>query len=135
VSTELIIRDSTLLAEVLRSDLEVDSTTFFSRDTAQLQLGVMSHKAGFIEPPHTHPTLSRGECSTQQFFIVTRGSIYVDFYTSTGVRDIEIFLEVGDSIVIIEGIHSIRIMDDSRCVTVKQGPFLGVDYDRILAEF
>lgn len=135
MSTELITRDSTLLAEVLRSGVEVDSTTFFSREAAQLQLGVMSHKAGFIEPPHSHPKMSRGECSTQQFFIVTRGSIYVDFYTSTGLRDIEIFLGVGDSIIIIEGIHSIRITADSRCVTVKQGPFLGMDHDRILAEF
>ena len=135
MATELVVRESVLLAEILRSQVEVESSTFFSSESAQLQVGIMSHKSGFIEPPHTHPVVDRGRCATQQFFIVTRGKVYVDFFTLTGLRDIEILLEIGDSILILDGIHSIRIIEDSRCVTVKQGPFLGVDKDRILAEF
>jgi hypothetical protein len=135
MTTELIARGEVLLAEILRSSVEVDATTFFSSESSHLQVGVMSHKSGFIEPPHTHPVSDRGACATQQFFIVTRGIVYVDFFTENGNRDFEILLEVGDSILILDGIHSIRIIQDSRCVTIKQGPFLGVDKDRILAEF
>ena len=135
MTTEVITRNKILLAEILRASVEVDSTTFFSSTSAHLQVGVMSHKSGFIEPPHTHPVMDRGACATQQFFFVTRGIVYVDFFTESGERDIEILLEVGDSILILDGIHSIRIVQDSRCVTLKQGPFLGVDKDRILAKF
>ena len=135
MSTELIIRGTALLAEILRSGVEVESTTFFSNESAQLQIGVMSHKSGFIEPPHTHPVVERGKCPTQQFFIVTRGIVFVDFYTQSGERDFEVMLEVGDSILILDGIHSIRIIENSRCVTLKQGPFMGIDNDRILAQF
>lgn len=129
---ELVTLDGRTQAEILRAGEEVESTTFFSPDDSPLQLGLMSHKSGFQEPPHYHPVLARGECQTQQFFIVTRGEIVIQFYTIDGKIFKEVTLLVGDSILIKEGVHSIRVNMNSRCVTIKQGPFIGPDQDKIL---
>ncbi len=132
---ELLERDGLLLGEVLRANVEVETTTFFSPSNATFQLGLMSHKSGFVEKPHFHPILERPKSPAQQFFYVIRGVVYVDFFLDSGERDFEIILNPGDSIVIIDGVHSLRVAEDSKCITVKQGPFPGIDMDKIEVEF
>jgi hypothetical protein len=132
MSLEQVILSGIVQAEILRAGEEVESTTFFSSAGSPLQLGIMSHTAGFEEPAHYHPKIKRDECETQQFFIVTRGEIAVQFYDGFGEQFQEIILLVGDSILIKEGTHSIRVNANSRCVTVKQGPFVGAEFDKIL---
>ncbi len=128
---ERVIIDGSLNAEVLRNNLEVESTQFFSNEQSSLQLGVLSHKAGYLETPHFHPKQERHPTSTQQFFIVTRGTVIVDFFSKKLDVIESIELLVGDSILIIDGIHRIRIIENSRCVSIKQGPFLGISADKI----
>lgn len=135
MSFEKLIQNDVVLAEVLWSSTKADSTTFFSSDEAPLQLGQMSHKSGFVEPAHYHPVLARKSCSTQQAFVVMRGKISVDFFNSDGSLIRTFDLEFGDAILISEGIHRIRVQEDSLCVTIKQGPFLGPDIDKIEVTF
>lgn len=129
---EQVILGGIVQAEILRASEEVEATTFFSSANSPLQLGIMSHSAGFKEPAHYHPRIKRDECETQQFFIVTRGEIAVQFYNEFGDEFEEIILSVGDSILIKEGTHSIHVKANSRCITVKQGPFAGAEFDKIL---
>ncbi len=37
----------------------------------------------------------------------------------------EVELRAGDAIVLIHGVHAIRVIEDMQCISVKQGPFLG----------
>jgi hypothetical protein len=46
----------------------------------------------------------------------------------------EVTLNPGDAIVLIHGVHSIRVLEDMQCISVKQGPFLGTQYDKVLVE-
>ena len=132
MSLEQVILNGAVQAEILRAEEEVESTTFFSSDDAPLQIGIMAHATGFQEPAHYHPSIKRAESQTQQFFIVVRGEIVVQFYSDSGHLFQELTLQVGDSILIKEGVHSIKVNANSKCVTIKQGPFLGVDLDKIL---
>lgn len=132
MSLEYVTYNGIIQAEILRADVEVASTTFFSSDDSPLQIGIMSHAAGFQEDAHYHPSIRREECHTQQFFIVIRGEVSVQFYSDLGQLFQESVLQSGDSILIREGIHSIRVNENSKCITVKQGPFLGVDLDKVL---
>jgi len=134
-SFESLVWDGILLAEVLWSTAETIETKFYSDSESFLQLGLMTHAAGFIEIPHTHPEMYRGNLRTQQLFVVTRGLISVDFFTYSGQIIKEYQLRIGDSILIIDGVHRIRVHEDSRCITVKQGPFPGVDFDKIEVKF
>jgi hypothetical protein len=46
----------------------------------------------------------------------------------------EVVLNPGDAIVLIHGVHSLRVIEDMQCISVKQGPFLGTEYDKIIVE-
>ncbi len=134
MTLEKVVLEGVLQAEILRASAEVDSTTFFSDESAALQLGLMSHQTGFEEPAHYHPVMSREDCATQQFFIVTQGIVSVLFFDQSGKIFEKKVLTVGDSILLIQGIHSISVGAKSRCVTVKQGPFPGPEKDKVLVQ-
>ena len=43
-------------------------------------------------------------------------------------------LQAGDAIVLIEGIHAIEVVEDFQALSVKQGPFLGDEEDKVPVE-
>ena len=38
---------------------------------------------------------------------------------------------MGDAIVLIHGTHAINVIEDMQCISVKQGPFLGTEFDQV----
>ena len=94
----------------------------------------MAHNAGFSEPPHYHRPFIREIEDLQQMFVVQRGIVAVQLYEDNGKLFREIVLKAGDAIVLIYGIHSLRVIEDMQCISVKQGPFLGTEYDKVIVE-
>ena len=67
-------------------------------------------------------------------FVVQRGVVGVLLYADDGALITEIILKVGDAIVLIHGVHAIRVIEDMQCISVKQGPFMGVEYDKVVVK-
>ena len=65
-------------------------------------------------------------------FVVQRGVVDVQLYTDDRVLHREVRLNPGDAIVLIHGIHAIKVVEDTQCLTVKQGPFLGDEVDKVV---
>ena len=122
-------------AEIIWATTTVDRTTFFSPPESSFQFGLLAHKAGFAEPPHFHKALKREIDDLQQMFVVQRGVVVVDLYGDDGKLLREVTLRAGDAIVLIHGVHAIRVVEDMQCISVKQGPFLGTENDKILVDF
>ena len=70
----------------------------------------------------------------QQMFVVQRGVVDVLLYTDDGALHREVRLGVGDAIVLIHGVHAIRVIEDFQAISVKQGPFLGDEEDKVEVE-
>lgn len=121
-------------AEIIWADTSVEKTTFFSPDQSSFQFGLLAHKAGFVEPPHYHAPFSRTIDDLQQMFVVQRGVVVVELYTDDGKLLREVTLKAGDAIVLIHGVHAIRVIEDMQCISVKQGPFLGPEKDKVNVE-
>lgn len=121
-------------AEVLRADVRVEHTTFFSPAESSFQFGLLAHKAGFVEPPHYHKPFKREIADLQQMFVVQRGEVVVELFADDGARIDEIVLRPGDGIVLIHGVHAIRVTEDMQCISVKQGPYLGMENDKVFVE-
>ena len=121
-------------AEIIWADTRVDKTTFFSPAESSFQFGLLSHSAGYKEKPHYHREFSREISDLQQMFVVQRGVVAVELYSDDGSLLREVVLNVGDAIVLIHGIHSIRVIEDMQCISVKQGPFLGDEFDKVEVE-
>ena len=128
---EKIERDGTLYAEVIWADTTVEKSRFFSEDNSSLQFGLLAHEQGFVEPAHYHHPVKREINDMQQMLVVQRGVLAIDFFTSEGEKFREVTLQVGDAINLVHGAHSVRVIEDMQCVSVKQGPFLGDKLDKV----
>jgi hypothetical protein len=121
-------------AEIIWADTRVELTKFFSPDDSSFQFGLLAHEAGFVEPPHYHKPINRVINDLQQMFVVQRGVVAVEFFDQDGRLFREVILRSGDGIVLIHGTHAIRVVEDMQCISVKQGPFLGAQNDKINVE-
>ncbi|QYK51145.1 MAG: hypothetical protein KF701_01305 [Anaerolineales bacterium] len=121
-------------AEIIWASEKVEKTTFFSPAESSFQFGLLAHKAGFVEPPHFHKPVERTIADLQQMFVVQRGVVVVDLYGDDGSLLREIEMHAGDAIVLIHGVHAIRVLEDMQCISVKQGPYLGEAEDKVFVE-
>jgi hypothetical protein len=131
MSFQVIEHDGTRYAEVIRADARVPISKFFSPAGSSFQFGLLAHGAGFIEPAHVHKPVARQIHDLQQMFVVQRGVVAVDFFDPAGKKFAEVVLRQGDAINLVHGAHSVRVLEDMQCVSVKQGPFLGAENDKI----
>lgn len=134
MSIETIENNGKRFAEIIWATERVEKTTFFSPPDSSFQFGLLAHEAGFFEPPHYHRPFAREINDLQQMFVVQRGVVAVQLYTDEGEMFREVTLKAGDAIVLIHGVHSLRVIEDMQCISVKQGPFLGTDYDKVNVE-
>lgn len=131
---ETIEHNGTTYAEIIWSGTSVPVTKFFSPAGSSFQFGLLAHQAGFVEAPHYHKPVTRTINDLQQMFVVQRGVVAVDFYDENGERFREVVLRAGDGILLIHGTHAVRVLEDMQCISVKQGPFLGAENDKINVE-
>lgn len=134
MTIEIIEYNSIKYAEVIRAEETVEKTTFFSPAESSFQFGLLAHEAGFTEPPHFHKPVERVISDLQQMFVVQRGVVVVELYNDAGDLLREIELRQGDAIVLIHGVHAIRVVEDMQCISVKQGPYLGEAEDKVFVE-
>jgi hypothetical protein len=130
-SVEAVEYNGIKYAEIIWADTRVAKTTFFSPAESSFQFGLLAHEAGFVEPPHFHKAVGRRIDDLQQMFVVQRGVVAVQLYSDAGEMLREIVMHPGDAIVLIHGVHAIRVIEDMQCISVKQGPFLGTENDKV----
>ena len=127
---EIVEVEGEKVAEILRGTQETLKSTFLSDPKAELQIGILAHASGFTELAHFHPVQKRKETETQQFLVVVRGEIEIDFFNRAGKFSSKANLKFLDSILIKRGVHRLRALEDSKCITLKQGPFTDLATDR-----
>ena len=134
MSIEVIEHNGTKYAEIIWSNITVDTTAFFSPPESSFQFGLLAHKAGFVEAPHYHKATERVIKDLQQMFVVQKGKVAVLLYGDDGSMIREVTLSQGDAIVLIHGVHAIKVIEDMQCISVKQGPFIGLENDKIFVK-
>jgi hypothetical protein len=130
-SVEAVEYNGIKYAEIIWADTRVAKTTFFSPSESSFQFGLLAHEAGFVEPPHFHKAVKRTIDDLQQMFVVQRGRVAIQLFSDAGALLREIEMGPGDAIVLIHGVHAIRVIEDMQCISVKQGPFLGTENDKV----
>lgn len=117
-------------ALILRYGYERDGVDFITPPENPLQLGVLKRKKGTYIKPHIHSNLSRTIDVVQEVLHIEYGKIKVEFFTSTGEKLGEATLNTGDTILFISGGHGFSILENSKILEVKQGPYYGIDKDK-----
>jgi hypothetical protein len=131
MGAEVIEQGGTTYAEVIWADTTVERSTFFSPPESSFQFGLLAHEAGYQEKPHFHKARTRNIDDLQQMFVVQRGAVDVQLFTDEGRHFRDVRLGPGDAIVLIHGVHAIRVVEDFQALSVKQGPFYGDEEDQV----
>lgn len=134
INFEVVEHQGIRYAEVIWVGSSIAKTRFCSPDSNSMQFGLLAHEKGFTEPAHIHKPVERMITNLAQMFVVQKGKVAVDFFTSDGIKFREVVLSVGDGILLLDGPHAVRALEDMQCISVKQGPFLGIENDKINIE-
>jgi mannose-6-phosphate isomerase-like protein (cupin superfamily) len=122
---EKIITDNLLLAIIIRADYKKDGIEFFTNDNDSQQLGYMNRPDGYIIPPHRHNIVPRAVHLTQEVLFIKSGKVRVDFYDNDQNYIQSTVLEKGDVILLSDGGHGFKMLENSEMIEVKQGPYCG----------
>ena len=119
-----------LIAVVLRAEYEPESIEFLTADDQSLQLGVMRRPRGHVIAPHIHKPVPRTVHFTSEALFIVRGRVEVTFFDNTKAVVAKRELGQGDCVMLITGGHGFRVLEDCKMIEVKQGPYVGTDFDK-----
>jgi len=127
---EKISSGDEVLALVLRKNILVDRSEFFSPNDYPFQLGIHMRKTGERFEPHEHLPMERTIKTTQEFLYIMEGKVKVIFYKDRKPVT-KTVLNEGDAILMVSGGHEIKMIRDSKILEIKQGPYMGVEKDKV----
>jgi len=128
--TERIEWESKTLALIMRQSYEPEGVNFITSRDNPLQLGILKHHQGFKIKPHTHKSSSRTIDEVQEVLYIAYGKVEAEFYESSGKKIGSTVLNSGDTVLLLSGGHGFNILEDSKMIEVKQGPYHGVEEDK-----
>ena len=103
---------------------------FFTPNTDNLQVGLMSHPKNHIIKPHFHKNTKKIIKNMSELLILYSGKLQVFFYNKQMKKTKSIILNKKDMILLIKGSHGFKILKNTEMLEIKQGPFLG-DKDKV----
>ena len=111
-------------AIVIRRSAKAENIEFYSPADFPQQIGLMSRPSGHVVPGHVHNEVLREIKATQEVLMIRNGRCEVTLL-DLGSDPIRIELTKGDVILLASGGHSIKMLEDTEILEVKQGPYLG----------
>jgi len=126
---EKIFSEKYRYAIILRDGHEPDGTMFYTEKDDSFQLGTIKHESGYIEPPHIHKKKEKIILDIVESLHIVYGQVAIDFFED-GKKFSSTILNPGDTALLIEGIHRIRVLKSFKGVKVKQGPYQSIEDDK-----
>ena len=122
---EQFTHNNHLLALIVSHKFNEPGVHFFTEDDLSQQLAYMRHPAGKVIEPHVHNPIPREVHYTQEVLLIKKGKLRVDFYTDEQEYLESRTLEAGDVILLIQGGHGFKVLEELEMFEVKQGPYAG----------
>ena len=127
---EICSADGRTLAWVVRSGFSPPGVHFIGGEEHPLQLGVNTYRGGEAVRAHIHLPRETVVREVEEVVHVDHGRVSVDLFDQSGNRAKTLELSSGDTIFFVAGGHGIRVLEDTRIIEVKQGPYSGKVHDK-----
>jgi hypothetical protein len=124
---EKIIWQDVPLAYIIRSEMNPTETTFLTPPEFKQQVGFVIYPAGGKIQRHVHRPLERHLVGTSEVLIVRRGRCEIDIYNNERELVATRQLRQGDIMLMVDGGHGFRMLEDTVFLEVKQGPYTGLE--------
>lgn len=129
---ELIKHKGQIISIIYREKDWVKGLNFITPDDHFIQVGSWWYDEGKILDSHVHKSFDRVASITQETIYVKQGSVRVLLYTNDFEFLQDYILYEGDLAVFGYGGHGYEILeDDTQIIESKNGPFTGVEQDKI----
>ena len=115
------------LAYIIRSQLNPTQTTFVTPPQFKQQVGFVVYPAGGEIQRHVHRALERHLVGTSEVLILRQGRCEIDIYNNERELVATRELRQGDIMLMVDGGHGFRMIEDTVFLEVKQGPYTGID--------
>jgi hypothetical protein len=119
-----------LIAIIIPKDFGNEGINFISEDDFPLQLGISGYNGGNKIKAHYHQKRKIEVESVQEVVYLQKGRVIVDLFDLNNEKFESAELYEGDTIFFVDGGHGFEILEDSKIIEVKQGPYLGRDVDK-----
>lgn len=119
-----------IIAIILRSDFSKKGASFFTTQEDPFQLGVLSYERGKNILAHKHIEIKRDIKSVSEVLVVLCGKVKVTFYNDDNKSIGFKILKAGDAILMKKLGHGLKLLEDSKIIEIKQGPYLGKENDK-----
>ncbi len=125
-----IYNQDELVAQVFNlKDIE-EGLDFLTEDDSFVQVGTWNYKKDTLLPAHFHNDFDRSALRTQEVVIVLSGKIKCSLYSTDGNFIDDAFLNQNMMIIQYSNAHEYELLEDSKVIEIKNGPYFGPDKDR-----
>lgn len=121
-------------AIIIRAKLPRSGYNFVSEAGDSLQVGVNHYAGGKVARPHFHLPADRALKDTLEMLHIDSGRCNLLLYNDRKLRIYCTEMNSGDTVVLLAGGHALEMLQDTRIVEVKQGPYLGAERDKVFFE-
>ena len=122
---EVIKHNNILLGMIIRKSDEKEGVNFFTPDEFQQQIGILKLPQDHRFQPHIHNKIKREIFYTYETLVIRKGKLRVDFYDTEQNYLFSDVVSTGDILMLAEGGHGFKVLEEIDFVEIKQGPFLG----------
>ena len=122
---KIIQKDGLKYALHFNFDNAKESKNFITDHSDPFQVGVFNLKENENIERHVHNEIAREVKTTSEALIVLNGKIKVSFYDQSNLELVDHVIVVGGELLLmLNGGHSLEILEDSKFLEVKQGPYI-----------
>ena len=114
-----------LLAIIIPHNYHKAGITFCTPDELSQQMAYMQHPMGHIIAAHVHNPVKREVHYTKEALVIRKGKLRVDFYDNTHKYIESHIITAGDVILLTDGGHGFKVIEDIEMIEIKQGPYAG----------
>lgn len=123
---EKIVFRGKVLAYIISRKRKPENTTFVTPPTSNLQVGFVVYQKNKSIPPHIHKRVIRHLHHTEEVLVVEKGNCIIDIYNDKKKQIASYSLHQGDIVILVGGGHGFRMLEDTRLLEIKQGPYTGL---------
>ena len=127
VTSEQVMWNGKVLAYLIRAEMSPEKTTFLTPPDLNFQVGFVVYPADGEIARHLHHPIERHVKGTSEVLIVKKGRCLIDIYNNEQELVVTRELRTGDVMLMVDGGHGFRMLEDTVLLEVKQGPYTGVD--------
>jgi hypothetical protein len=122
---ETIIFKRKIYAIIIKSNFHKKGINFFTKRNHSLQLGYINYKKNHEIKSHYHPKSKKIIYDTNEVFLIKKGKIRIDFFEKKNKKKYlkSKILKKNDIILIINGGHGFKVIEEVSIVEIKQGPY------------